>query len=87
MADMLEVADYAGTAARMEVEVLRARSELRRRFATGGGCAARAGDFACMLPGLSPDSVEEALHRLADEGFVRMHCLADGAFAFHFPPS
>ena len=83
----MDVADYAGTADRIEVEVLRARSELQRRFASGGGCAARAGDFARMLPGLSAGSVEEALHRLADEGSVRMHCLSDGAFAFHFPPA
>lgn len=82
---MLEVVDYTGPADRMEVEIVRARSELQRRFASGGGCAARAADFARLLPGLSAESVEEALHRLADEGAVRIHCLSDGAFAFHFP--
>jgi hypothetical protein len=82
---MVEVADQPGTLDRIEVEILRARSELQRRFGTGGGCAARAMDFALLLPGLPVETVEEALHRLADEGVVRMHCLSDGALAFHFP--
>jgi len=84
---VFEQMTLAGPADRQELEILRARSELQRRFGTGGGCAARARDFARLLPGLPPDTVEEALHRLADEGAVRIFCLADGAFAFHFPPA
>jgi Mn-dependent DtxR family transcriptional regulator len=82
---MLEVVDQNTTADRLELDILRARSELQRRFATGSGCAARAVDYARLLSGVSAESVEEALHRLADEGVVRMHCLSDGALAFHFP--
>lgn len=82
---MLDVVDQNGTADRLELDILRARSELQRRFATGSGCAARSAEFARLLPGLPSESVEEALHRLADEGVVRMHCLSDGALAFHFP--
>lgn len=84
---MLELIDQTGIADRLEIEVLRARSELQRRFGTGSGCAARASDFARLMPGLPVDTVEEALHRLADEGVIRMHCLSDGALAFHFPAS
>lgn len=84
---MLDVADRAGAVDPVEVEVLRARSELKRRFGSGGGCAARATDFARLLSGYSPESVEEALHRLTDEGSVRLHCLSNGEMAFHFRAS
>jgi hypothetical protein len=82
---MLDVVDQNGTANRLELDILRTRSELQRRFGSGSGCAARAADFARLLPNVPSETVEEALHRLADEGVVGMHCLSDGALAFHFP--
>ena len=69
-----------------EADIERAQSELKRRFSSIGGCVARAADYARLLAGSSPEAVEEALHRLWDEGTVEMHCLSDGAFVFHFPP-
>jgi hypothetical protein len=70
-----------------EDEVLRAREELRRRFLGIGGCMARSTSFARLLTAFPPASVEEALHRLWEEGAVEMHCLSDGSLAFHFPPA
>jgi hypothetical protein len=81
---VLELSEKSGTLNGAELEVLRARTELQRRFGAGGGCAARATEFARLIPALSSDAVEEALHRLADEGQVQMHCLSNGDFAFHF---
>ena len=69
-----------------ESEVLKAQEDLRRRFAKGGGCMARSADFARLYPGTGPEWVDEALHRLAEEGAVQMRCLPDGSFVFHFPP-
>jgi hypothetical protein len=66
--------------------VERALAELKRRFAAVGGCMARAADFARLLTGHPAAAVEEALHRLWDEGQVEMHCLSDGCCVFHFPP-
>jgi len=65
-------------------QVRRALAELRQRF-VGLGCTARAVDFASLLPTLRPEYVEEALHRLAQEGTADLDVLSDGALVFHFP--
>jgi hypothetical protein len=67
-----------------EPEILSLQAELRRRFA-GVGCMARAGDLALLFPGTQPESVEEALHRLCEDGAVEVDCLSDGTLVFHFP--
>lgn len=64
----------------------RLRAELARRFTAGSACVARADDFALLIPGSAPEHVEEALHRLVDDGRAEMFSLADGSLAFHFPP-
>jgi hypothetical protein len=74
-----------GPAEICEAEVLKAQDDLRRRFAKSGGCMARSDDFARLYPSIEPQWVDEALHRLAEEGIAQMQCLPDGSFVFHFP--
>ncbi|MGV3724273.1 MAG: hypothetical protein ACO1SX_25545 [Actinomycetota bacterium] len=47
---------------------------------------ARGESFAALFPAVASEHVEEALHRLWEEGVVESYCLVDGALAYHFPP-
>ncbi|MCC2670634.1 MAG: hypothetical protein K0Q72_3105 [Armatimonadetes bacterium] len=69
-----------------ESEIARIEAELARRFGGVGGAMARASSFAVLFPSAPPQYVEEALHRLWEQGVVESYCLADGALAYHFPP-
>ncbi len=69
-----------------EAEVARALGELGRRFTTGGGCIGSAAVFALLLPDVPPACVDEALHRLCEQGTAEMCGLADGSVVFRFAP-
>lgn len=69
-----------------ENQVVRIKAELGRRFAGVGGAMARGCSFAALFPSVASEHVEEALHRLWEEGVVESYCLGDGALAYHFPP-
>lgn len=81
---MLELSADTASGGR-EAEVTRVKAELTRRFSGAGGSIARASAFAALFPGVAPALVEEALHRLWEDGLVESYCLSDGALAFHFP--
>ena len=69
----------------LEGDISHIEAELSRRFAGVGGAMARASSFAVLFPSTPPHLVEEALHRLWEQGLVESYCLADGALAYHFP--
>jgi hypothetical protein len=69
-----------------EGQVVRIKAELARRFAGVGGAMARSSGFAALFPSVAAEHVEEALHRLREEGTAESYCLADGALAYYFPP-
>lgn len=62
----------------------RTAADLKGRFA-GSGCVARPADYARLFPGVPTEIIEQALHRLCEEGVAQLKCLSGGDLAFFFP--